>query len=281
MKQARRCALIALLVMSLVVAPRRAHADAAPFGPVFAVAGAIVLAAFVVNTVFTVHDVNDAAHGDAPTTGWATPEIIVAAPQALLLDIGLSYASRDERPSPGLQGFLLVTGSWTSALAAHGIWGVAHPETEPLTLFGGATSVGVDTMLFTTDLSCAIEGHLAPRVVGVGAIFLTMPQVVTSAYRASKTAGSERSEWIALTAVSGTLFAHGVASAILGKAGSEGPEPDELPPPPPPPPDGYPPPRTLKRAVRLHYPKPTLRVAPGMLSGALGPGYGVTAAGRF
>src|ERR1700733_10280821 len=88
MKLRRRFALVVALAVALL-APRRARADAVPFGPVFAVAGAIALAAVVVDTAFTIHDATEASDKSAPAKGWAVPEVIVVAPQAFLLNVGL------------------------------------------------------------------------------------------------------------------------------------------------------------------------------------------------
>ena len=79
-------------------------------------------------------------------------------------------------------------------------------------------------------------------------MILTTPQLITATYLGATSPPSSRAGWIALSAWSGGLFVHGLASSI---AGSHGDISTPLPAPPPEPPPSSRPPLMVPASLRV------------------------------
>jgi hypothetical protein len=108
----------------------------------------------------------------------------------------------------------------------------------------------------------AFQGRLVNRIAGITQMVLTVPQVIAGSYQLATTP-DDRALWITVTAWSGALFVHGLASAIKGKLHKQN---EPLCPPPPPPPEKPP----LMVPVSIQW-------SPAMVSDGIarGPGLGI------
>lgn len=203
-----------LLAIALAAAPRPARADVPNLVPLIAVGGAIAVACLAADVTFTAHDAMVAGRDELPTHGWSTAEMVVTAPQMLLLNGGLAaVASRPN--SQVLQLALVFPAVWTTSLTTHGIWGLATDEVRPYNLLGVSPAIGANTTFTTVALVSAIQGKLPTPALGVAQMVLTLPQTIAGTYQAV-THERERDLWIGLAAWSGALFLHGTAAVIWG-----------------------------------------------------------------
>src|SRR4029079_4263260 len=97
---------------------------------------------------------------------------------------------------------------------------------------GGSLAFGADVTLSTIAFAATFQGRLPHRAAGITQLVLPGPQVIRGTYQLA-TSPADRGVWITMTAWSGALFIHGLASAIKGKLYRPG---ADIPPPPPPPP---------------------------------------------
>lgn len=271
-------ALLAFALLTAAAAPARAD-----FFSTLA-AGALTVCA-VADTPFTIYDIAVAAKGQVPSTGWAAAEIAVSVPQVLGFQTLLAIADveKDKDDTP-LSFLALVPAIGTTSMLVHGSWATSNPRVRPGLLAIGSPMIAADMSFTITAIAHAYSRRLTSRPLAVAQIAFTLPQLIAGAtiLRRDDPAmlPTERNTWIAITAWSSVLVAHGVASAIVGSkreissASSDPdpePEPDDDPAPraPQPPPPG-------DRKAPLYVPA-SIRVGPTMVSDgvARGPGIGV------
>jgi hypothetical protein len=99
------------LAAALVVAPSPARADSLGLGGLEVLAY-MAAAVVVVDAGLTTYDVVVAAKGERPAPGVCVAEMLIAAPQ---IPVAIGFAKRD---------LGVGVAAWTTALVAHGIWGV-------------------------------------------------------------------------------------------------------------------------------------------------------------
>jgi hypothetical protein len=105
------------LAAALVVAPSPARADSLGLGGLEVLAY-MAAAVVVVDAGLTTYDVVVAAKGERPAPGVCVAEMLIAAPQ---IPVAIGFAKREHDTSRGLG---VGVAAWTTALVAHGIWGV-------------------------------------------------------------------------------------------------------------------------------------------------------------
>jgi hypothetical protein len=157
-----------------------------------------------------------AARGELPARGLSIAETAVAAPQMAFYSTFYAAYQGKEDDQGSIPMVLLIPTVATSILSTHGIWSLATTRVRPGVLAGGSIAVGVDAALTTGVVASTLSGQLSGRAIGVTTLVLTAPQVAVGGYLAATTPASDRAGWIGLTAWSGALFLHGLASTIRG-----------------------------------------------------------------
>ena len=267
----RRQAISAALSLGILAGlerPARADTDG---GTVAAVA--VVVGFVIADITFGVYDIGSAANGSLPAKPWAIAEAVVTTPEAVVAGGLLGVFSNERAWETDPRTLLLVfPASVFGSLSAHGIWGAATDRIPPAVLFGASPLIGTNVALTSFAIGRAAFGHLGGRPFGVLETVLTAPQVALGGVQASRDAAN-RPGWIALSAWSGALLVHGIASIIAGPHETPPPEP---PPPPPPRPT---PPEEEKPPLKVPYPY-TIRFGPMLVTDgvARAPGMGVVGA---
>jgi hypothetical protein len=211
---------VALLALALVTTPvRRARAEG--LNDLFAVAVATTVVGLVVvgaGVTFTVHDGLAVSKPPPASQGWSAAETAIATPVAVGLDVVTAWILRRPDPPPDEATVLLMVPSiWTNALATHGIWGLAAPQSDTRLLMGGSWAVGAN-LVFT--LGAAVTATHPRRLPGMvfGALEMigTAPTLAVGVYELASPDRPYKATFAALTAWSGLLFVHGVASLAVG-----------------------------------------------------------------
>ncbi len=168
------------------------------------------------NLAFTVHDASLAQDMELPTKGWAIAETVLTPPQAIIFNGALvgAHASGEIQKSPG-HNFLLLPAIWTSQMATHGIWSLASNKVHPHDLYGVSWAIGVNLAFTSGAVGGAIEKRLGGSTYGIIEMVAMMPTVVVGLSKLS-VRDDEQVAWGALTAWSGVLFLHGLASTVVG-----------------------------------------------------------------
>jgi hypothetical protein len=257
--------------LGLGLPPREAHArELDGVAVVVAIAAGLVIA----DLTFTTYDLVVAGQGELPSKGWAIAETAFTVPQTLILNPLFAGLEASEKDSPALL-FLMVPTMGVSVLTTHGIWSLTSSSVHPGTLAGVSGFIGANATMTIGAVSMAWNGRLSNRWVGVAQIVCTLPQVILGGYEIG-TRAPDRAGWIGLTAWSGTLLLHGIASAIWGGRRSHGDDTPPLPPLPPadPPPEGDPEKPPLLVPASIHF-------APTMLSNGIARTPGLVVGGVF
>src|SRR5262249_1471294 len=106
--------------------------------------------------------------------------------------------------------------AWMSGLAAHGIWGLASPQSDTGLLMGGSLAVGANLALTVGAISSATGKRLPGRAFGVVEMLLTTPSIAVGSYELATPGRPSQPPCAGLTAWPGALFVHGVASLAVG-----------------------------------------------------------------
>jgi hypothetical protein len=157
-----------------------------------------------------------AARGELPGRGLSIAETAVAVPQTVFYSTFYAAYQAKEDDQGSIPMFLLMPTVATSILSTHGIWSTATTQVRPGVLAGASIAVGVDAALSTGAIASTLSGQLSGRDIGVATLALTAPQIAVGGYLVATTPASDRAGWIGLTAWSGALFLHGLASTIRG-----------------------------------------------------------------
>jgi hypothetical protein len=243
---ARRHLVSAALSLGLVAAlerPARANDDGA------AAAVVVGIALAVADVTFGAYDIVFAARDSRPARGWAIAESVVTTPQALVAN-GIFAAYADDSSidtAPETVAILLVPMALGS-LSAHGIWSAGSDRIAPGVVFGASPLIATDVALTSVAIGRAARRRLGSRAFGIAQVVLTAPQVVLGAVQTSQDPVN-RAGWISLTAWSGALLVHGIASAVAGAHGEPPPPPQ-----PPRPPGPTPPVEEEKPPLKVPYP---------------------------
>lgn len=168
------------------------------------------------NVAFTAHDASLAIDNERPTTGWSIAETVLTPPQALLFNGGLVWAqaSGDIQKSPGLH-LLLIPATWTSQMATHGIWSLASNKVHPDDLYGVSWAIGANLAFTSGAVGAAVEKRLGGSTYGIIEMVAMTPTIIVGLSKVSAR-DDEKEAWAALTAWSGVLFLHGLASTVQG-----------------------------------------------------------------
>ncbi|MFO0591567.1 MAG: hypothetical protein U0441_28735 [Polyangiaceae bacterium] len=250
-----------------------AEARASDTGP--ALVGAAVIGLVGADIAFAAHGLDGAAHNQLARDDWLTAEVIVAGPQALGTSVLLTgFNAADDRELGTIASALgIIPTACVNALTIHGAWGLADAQQKVPAdaLAGVSTMLGLNSALTLAAAGRLSRGHLHSRPIGILTTILATPGTAVGVYE-STFQRPEQGRWIALTAWSGALLVHGVASALISD------EDDEPPPapPPPPPPDGP----VLQRAAKREAPT-MFSIAPTVLSDGVARMPGVVAVGTF
>ena len=250
---------------------------------------ALVLGGIVItDIVFATYGIAVAGKGELPSPGWTIAETVFTVPQTVAANIFYgAIAGKDD--DDAVRVLALIPTMGVSILSTHGIWGTASTTVRPGVLAGSSIAVGANIALSTGAIAAAGNGHLSGRAVGITTMLLTAPQVAAASVIAANSPSSDRAGWIALSAWSGTLFVHGLVSAIRGH-GSNDPqpaiEPDSAPPPQPPsppppanaPPPFRPPPLVPNNRLPLMVPE-SLRVGPTIVTDGVATAMGIGVSG--
>jgi hypothetical protein len=168
------------------------------------------------DAAFATYGIVVAGKGELPSAGLSIAEIAVTAPQTVFYTtVYAAYQGKDDDQEP-LPSFFLIPSAATSILTTHGIWSTATSNVRPGVLAGASIAVGIDAVLTTGVLASTFNGRLSGREIGVATALLTAPQIAVASTLAATSPGPSRAGWIGLSAWSGALFVHGLASAIHG-----------------------------------------------------------------
>jgi hypothetical protein len=261
----------ALLTAGLLTADARpARADE---GDVVAALAVVAVGLFIADVTFAVNDIVLGAKGELPSDGYAVAETIVAAPQALAFNPILMVLAEDIKDEP-LSPLLMIPTAGVTALTTHGLWTLTDDGVDPGVLPAVSSAIGANATLTLNALAAAADGELVGRPMGIAQVILTAPSLAGGTYGAIRNP-ERRAEWIALSAWSGALFLHGVASAIWDAAPDSPPpsSPSEPPSPPEPPPDQREKPPLLVPA--------SIQFSPGVVTDGVATVPGILAGGRF
>jgi hypothetical protein len=259
-------AILGAAIVTAAVRPARADGD-----DLFAALEVAFVALFVADVAFAVNDIALGAKEELPDRGYAVAETIVGVPQALVFNPLFVVIAADDsnREAPGVPLLVIPTGGVT-ALTTHGIWRLADDGAHPVALPLVSSAVGANATLTLNALDAATDGDLVGRPMGIGQAIYTTPTLIGGTYEAIRDP-EHRGGWIALTAWSGALFLHGVASAIWdGPSG----DPDLAPPPPPP----HPPERRERPPLLV---PASIQIAPGVVTDGVAVAPGILAGGNF
>jgi hypothetical protein len=196
------------------------------------IAGVVI--SLIPDVTFATYDIVVASKGELPSHGWSVAETALTVPQTsfgYIASVALQGKGNDENSAT--QVLVLIPTIGVSILSTHGIWSTATTNVRSSVLAGTSAAVGADAALTTGVLTRTFTGHLSSRAVGITGMVFTAPQVAVASYLGA-TSPSSRAGWIALSAWSGGLFLHGLASAIAGNH-NESPPPAPAPAPPAPP----------------------------------------------
>ena len=250
-----------------------AEASAGDTGP--ALVGAGVIGLIGADIAFAAHGLDAASKNQLARDDWLTAQVIVVGPQSLATSVLLTgfNASKDAELGTIASAIGILPTACVNALTIHGAWGLADPQEKVPAdaLAGVSTLLGVNSALTLAALGRLTRGHLHSRPIGILTTILSAPGTAVGVYE-STFQRPEQGRWIALTAWSGALLVHGVASALISD------EDDEPPPAPPPPPPQEGP--VLQRAAKREVPT-MFSIAPTVLSDGVARMPGVVAVGTF
>lgn len=253
------------------------EARAGDLGP--ALLGAGVVGLIGADIAFAAHGLDAAVKNDLQRDDWLLAQTIVVGPQSLALSTLLTGLNASDDKDIALLATALgfVPTACVNALTVHAVWGMAdHDARIPAdALAGVSTLIGVNSALTLAAAGRLGRGHLHSRGVGLFTTILSLPGTAIGVYE-STFQRPEQGQWIALTAWSGVLLAHGIASAVTSDNHYEDLPPDPPPPPPPPPQQGP----VLQRAAKREAPA-TFTLAPTFLSDGVARMPGVMAVGTF
>ena len=207
------CAGLAAAAVVSLGAAREARADAASYALVGTGIG--LLGADI---AFAANGLSGAVNGRLDRNdGWLVAQTVVTAPQTALFNaLIFGFNTGDGRQQGDMASlFGVVPTISVSALTTHAIWGLADgSETVPAdALAGVSVLVGANVALTSGTVGRAVGGKLHSRWMGIVEMIATAPGTAIGAYESSFKR-DEQGAWIALTAWSGALFVHGLASAI-------------------------------------------------------------------
>ncbi len=182
-------------------------------------AGVGVLVGFLgADIAFAAHGLDAADKGYLARDGWIVAQTIVTVPQTLLFNtLLLGFNTEGSRTSGDLAMLVgLIPTIAVSSLTTHGIWAAADGAAPADALAGVSVLVGTNIALTSGTLGRAFTGRLHSRWAGIVEMVATAPGVGIGVYESTFTR-DQQGAWIALTAWSGGLFVHGLASAIAGQ----------------------------------------------------------------
>lgn len=253
------------------------EARAGDLGP--ALLGAGVIGLIGADIAFAAHGLDGAMKNNLPRDDWLTAQTIVVAPQSLALSTLLTgfNAAKDDDVALLASAIGYVPTACVNALTTHAIWGMSDRESKiPAdALAGVSTLIGINATVSLAAIGRLSRGHLHSRGIGILSSVLTMPGTIVGVYE-STVQRPEQGQWIALTAWSGVLLVHGIASAVTSDDRTYDDDPPPPPPPPPPPMEGP----VLQRAAKREAP-PSFTLAPTFLTDGVARMPGVMAVGTF
>jgi hypothetical protein len=199
----------ALALASLSPGTARASDD----GAIFAATLAVLLASADIG--FSVYDAAVARNGELPANKAAVAELIVTLPQTGVLGGAMATFTGGHEPEVGLA--ILPFAIFPGALTAHSIWALGGYDVGPSTLFFASPAIASDALLTASALTAMFgKRRLFTKEMGIAETLIMAPQVIAGAYELGLK-DSYIPGWSALTAWSGVLLIHGVASIALDR----------------------------------------------------------------
>jgi len=177
----------------------------------------LTAASLVVDVTFTIHDASLQWQDKRQSTGWAIAETVLTLPQVGVLNYGLIWAHSkgDDDDVLAMDALAVVPAIWTSQLATHGIWSLASDKVRLDDLYGVSWAIGAN-LTFTMGAVSGIFGkRLGGPLLGIMEMVGTTPSIAVGLYRSFGRVDADQPAWIALTAWSGALWLHGLASTII------------------------------------------------------------------
>jgi len=213
-----RRTLVALLVASGASLTAATPARADDIGDTL-IKGTLFLCA-IVDVPFTIYDIVIDAKRQVPSTGWAAAQIAAMVPQVLITQTFLAITDIQGKEDEPAAALALVPAFGSTTLLTWASWGVNNPRVPPGLLAGGSPLVAADLTFSGLAIAHGVSGQFSSRPIGVAQMAITLPQIIAGAtvLRRNDPAmlPTVRNTWITLTTWSSVLFAHGVASTILG-----------------------------------------------------------------
>jgi hypothetical protein len=272
----------ALAAGALLAAPAEARASAGEnaFAALVIVGGVATVGADI---AFAAHDFESADRNKLDRDEWLYAESIVGGAQSALFNTLILGFNTGKEPIDGAIASYALTfpSSLVTMFTVHGIWGLTDTASADATL-GVSALVGFNVALTSAAIGRTVTGRLHPRHQGVFEAIVATPGTAIGIYE-STFQRPQQGAWIALTAWSGALLLHGVASAVVDGGKREEPEP---PPQPVYRPQLEPQPvrpekPVLQKAVRAWWEPATIAVTPSVLSDGVAQMPGVVAVGTF
>jgi hypothetical protein len=174
-------------------------------------------ASLIADVTFTIHDVWLLNNGERQNLGWSIAETALTAPQAIFLDYGVAWAHArgDADDILAMDVLAVLPAIWTTQLTTHGIWSIASDQVHLGDLYGLSWAIGANLTFTVGAVSGAFGKRFGGPVFGVIEMVGTAPSIAVGLYRSVRESEPDRAAWIALSAWSGALFLHGLASTII------------------------------------------------------------------
>lgn len=212
----------AVALVSTTFATKKAHADAyqdvkSDVGKSLENIFYLTAASLIVDVTFTIQNATLQWQDKRQSTGWAIAQTVLTVPQVGVLNYGIAWAHHkgDEEDRIAMDALAVVPSVWTSQLATYGIWSLASDKVRLGDLYGVSWAIGANLTFTVGAMSGFFGKRLGGPVFGIMEMVGTTPSIAVGLYRSLGKVDADQSAWIALTAWSGALWVHGLASAVI------------------------------------------------------------------
>jgi hypothetical protein len=177
----------------------------------------LTAASLIVDVTFTIHDATLQWQNKRQSTGWAIAETALTLPQVGLFNAGLTWAHSkgDNDDISTMDALAVIPSVWTSQLATHGIWSLASDKVRLGDLYGVSWAIGANLTFTVGAVSGLFGKRLGGPIFGIMEMVGTTPSIAVGLYRSLGKVDADQPAWIALTAWSGVLWVHGLASTVI------------------------------------------------------------------
>jgi hypothetical protein len=222
-----------------VAAPSTAHADDDVL-IALAVTGLALCAG--ADVTFTAYSGGTAARVEEPDQAWMTAQSIVTTPQALAADVGMAVLAAED-DDEGYSLLVVPVVAWLNQLSIYSTWTVGAPgKVQPDQRYGVSWMAGTNAAFTAAAVGAFADERFSPLWISIPEVGLMGAEAAFAGVRAAQDE-KWRGGWVVMSAWSGLLALHGIASIVAeatgvnDKADVPMPMPPEPAPPPPPPPD--------------------------------------------